>query len=68
MKTSTSLISFLVLVHLFIIDGIFLILATSPSLDYLILISYNAFWLYMAFRIWNFSYSEGHQSTESDGL
>ncbi len=65
MKTSTSLISCLVLVHLFIIDGIFLMLATEPSLDYLILISYNAFWLFIAFRIWNFSYQDSH---ESEGL
>lgn len=65
MKTSTSLISFLVLVHLFIIDGIFLFLATEPSLDYLVLISYNAIWLFIAFRIWNFGY---HKSHESQGL
>ena len=68
MKTSTSLISFLVLVHLFIIDGIFLMIATIPSLDYLILISYNAIWLIIAFRIWNFSYHESHESTEREGL
>lgn len=68
MKTSTSLISFLVLVHLFIIDGIFLMLATTPTLDYLVLISYNAFWLLIAFRIWNFNYNESNETTESEGL
>ena len=67
MKTSTSLISFLVLVHLFIVDGIFLMVATIPSLDYLILLSYNVIWLFIAFRIWNFSYHESHQSAESEG-
>lgn len=68
MKTSTSPISFLVLVHLFIIDGIFLMLATFPSLDYLILISYNAIWLFIAFRIRNFSYNESQESTGREGL
>ncbi len=58
MKTSTSLISFLVLAHLLIINGIFLLLATEPSLDYLVLISYNVVWLFIAFRIWTFSYHE----------
>jgi hypothetical protein len=62
MKISTSLISFLVLAHLFIIDGIFLLVATEPSLDYLVLISYNAIWLFVAFRIWNFSYHKNHET------
>ena len=60
MKTPTSLMIFLVLVHLVVIDGIFLMLATSPSLDYLVLFSYNITWLFIAFRIWNFGYLWNH--------
>ncbi|MCF4102189.1 hypothetical protein L1I30_10960 [Gillisia sp. M10.2A] len=58
MKRSASLISLSALVHLCIIDALFFLLAPYPSLNSLVIISYNAIWLVIAFMIWHHSYDE----------
>lgn len=56
MKKSSLLISFSVLAHLIVIDGIFYLLAAGPVVDPSIIISYNSIWLIIALVIGNHSY------------
>lgn len=56
MKRSALFISFSVLVHLIIIDGLFYLITSSPNIEPSILISYNTIWLLIALGIISHNY------------
>jgi len=53
MKNSALLTSLATLLHLVIIDGIFILFRENPAVNYLVVISYNIFWLAAAILIWS---------------
>lgn len=58
MKLGAFLLSFSVLVHLFVVDFVYYFLGTSISVNFIAILSYNIVWLIIAVMIGNRIHNE----------
>ncbi|SDS34151.1 hypothetical protein SAMN04487764_1998 [Gillisia sp. Hel1_33_143] len=62
MKNSALFTSLATLLHLVIIDGVFILFRENPAANYMVVISYNIIWLIAALLVWNQSYAASNSN------